>query len=331
MSGFIPHDPIWIGDLDSYISIDEINYWNRKEEEEQTEHELYESTNDIYLLGGTTVKPPWLKDKKISISDWEFEIYRARCRLQEKKLWRNLEPLLVNAIISEGRNYAVRRYAKSENIPINTALTATIQNGIQALISKFYIQHQIAIGQDIWQNLTIKIQDFENLTHITAYDKTTLIRNTIFDSIYKEHQHPTKLKLNELRILLSAIRLYYSYREIRVSKFSYLKKIENKYKIEKEKHTQENNDKYNLRTGNIKNWKIRHLRSLLYYYPYEFRNTIDRGQLESEMTTSKQISEAAVNELALLYCAINKIKLTRLNSNDNRISISKSSKTNRGK
>jgi hypothetical protein len=126
MSGFIS-GPIWVRDLDSYISIDSTNHWNQKEEE-QAERELYISTNEIHLLGGTTVKPPYLKDKKISISDWEFEVYRARCRLQEKKLWRNLEPLLVNAIISEGRNYAVRRYAKSENIPINTALTATIQN-----------------------------------------------------------------------------------------------------------------------------------------------------------------------------------------------------------
>lgn len=317
MSGFSSEPSIWVSDLDCYISIDSIDYWNNKEIEEQKWQELYESTENIELLGGEAMKPPWLNDKKISTLDWEFELYRAKRHLQEKQDWQYLEPLLIKALLSEGRKYAVRRYAKTEKIPVNAAITATLPSGLHALLSQFFTQHQIILSKIDWENLLVTVQNAVNSTQLTAYSKTTLVRNEIFSRLDRtsQHQHSLELNRNLLRIILSLVRLYFSAQETKVTKFSALMDIENRYKIQGEEFSPLGPSYHPTPDERIKNWNIRHLRSLLYYYPYVFRHAIVRGYLQSTIPNDKKINQKATNELALIYCASNIFKRKRNDGN----------------
>ncbi|MCF8208114.1 MAG: hypothetical protein K9K38_01720 [Rhodoferax sp.] len=145
MSGF---GGIWVGDLDSYISID----FRDERYDKCIEDEIYEEIDEIFigsidnieLLGDELVEPIWLVNKNISHSEWNFEVYRAKRYLREEKSWERLEPLLIKSFIYEGCKYAVRRYAKDENIPVNEAIIATLPNGLQALLSRFFERGYLA-------------------------------------------------------------------------------------------------------------------------------------------------------------------------------------------
>jgi len=279
MSGFNTGEYVWIGDLDCYININSADYRD-DEEIDGPDGDLRCNglASSLELLGGEFIEPIWC-NLQIAKSEWKFELYRAKRYLREEESWEYLEPLLIKSILSEGRKYAVRRYAMEENIPVNEAIIAALPNGLQALLSQFLTRHQISLSKYDWQKLHSTIQNSVDSKQLTAYSKTTLIRNWLLNSIYgiDQYKSTSKLDLKLLRILLSQVRLYFSVKEIAVISFSDLISIEDRYKIQKNKAYHDDSNEYSSPTRIIKNWKIRHLRSLLYYYPYEFRHAISRG------------------------------------------------------
>ena len=170
---------IYVRDLDAHISIDAINEANEREAEDARLELEYEQLGSINLLAGDSLWPIISDHYRLSIAEWNFECYRARRYLRGLVSWEYLEPLLVRKLMSMGRPYAIRRYARAEKIKFASAMTGVLPYGMQALMSQFLTQQGLAVSIAQSQRLSTTWKAVAEKS-LTAYGKTGLIRNEIF-------------------------------------------------------------------------------------------------------------------------------------------------------
>lgn len=130
---------IWVSDIDGYINIDAINRANDEELAlEQLASELSD-IGDIQLLAGKSTSADELYRKKILPSEWHHALHLAgmaiRCEIQYgTETAQSAEAQFVRGMLDLGRQYAIARYARFENLDYQSALTATLPHGIRALV-----------------------------------------------------------------------------------------------------------------------------------------------------------------------------------------------------
>lgn len=299
MSNVSNFEKIYVRDLDTYVSIDAIDAMNKKEEEDEALNLLYEQIGPIELLANNSLSPFAL----IAPADWQWELYRARRYLRGLHSWRSLEPLLVRHLLSAGRAYAVRRYARAERISFSAAMTAALPYGMQALMSQFLAQHGLCPSLEQSRQLSTAWGAVSAAEELTAYSKTGRIRSEIVAIAENAWGLDESVRLcrEQMRQILSLTRLHFSIAEMKNGGFSRFSQIDALYAAEQH-HFQELESSSGF-TG-IRNWQQRHLRSLLFYYPFAFRQAVARGRRQATLGGDPGLSVQVTHEVALSNCAV---------------------------
>ncbi len=139
---------------------------------------------------------------------------------------------------------------------------------------------------------------------LTAYDRTGIVRAQLHQLANADVGSDAYLSLSRegMRTVLSLCRLYFSVIECRALSTSDLIHLKKRYDLARK--TRESNP-HHARTGKfIQNWQIRHLQPLLYFYPFAFRNALDRAVRQATEHSGPFDRAAVVNELALAECGI---------------------------
>ena len=102
MSNVGPFEKIYVGDLGGFISIDGISARNAREAEDDELARQYERFGQIELLAGKSLSPFQFSRHNVTVTEWEFELYRARRYLRGLRSWRTLEPLLIRQLLTVG-------------------------------------------------------------------------------------------------------------------------------------------------------------------------------------------------------------------------------------
>ena len=303
MSNVGQFESIYVGDLGGYISIDSINAWNERETEADELARQYERLGPIELLAGKSLAPFQFSRHNVTVTEWEFELYRARRYLRGLRSWRTLEPLLIRQLLTVGRAYAIRRYAREEQISFPSAMTAALPYGMQALISQFLSRQGLAISSAQSHKLSSAWKATSEADDLTAYGKTGRVRGELFalvDQICGPYAS-TVLPREETRQILSLTRLHFSVAEMNNGGFARFARLESLYIAERKKFLEK--ELSPTFTG-IRNWQQRHLRPLLFYYPFALRQAVARGRKQVEMPEEPRLPERVANEVALAHCAL---------------------------
>jgi len=301
---------IWVSDIDGYINIDAIS---RANDEELAREKLADELSDIgniQLLAGKSTSADELYRKKISPSEWYHALHlagmRIRCETQYGvETVQSSEAQFVRGMLDLGRQYAIARYARLENLDYQSALTATLPHGIRALINQLLISEKIIRTQNIDAKIRAVLNP-KDVGNMIAYRRVAGLQNTLHQFADNTHNHPGRFRLGreKMRVILSLARLYFSTVELKLKSIDELRSLLGFYENER---TIVGQDSARVMTNGrfIKGWSQRHIQPLINFYPYAIRHGLkramshDRGDFEHIIL---------VNELALAYCEISRMK-----------------------
>jgi hypothetical protein len=187
---------------------------------------------------------------------------------------------IIKSLLYDGLEVLAKRYARSESLPLAYVQVALENEGLEILI-KNYLKHEI--GEVLTAERVNEIKKLSSCLHINddleiVYDRVSKIQSFIHKKANEKNGENayTKLPVEETKNLLSAARLHlsifdiknkdinYLFNEIKASKIASLAEITNPRKVI-------------LPEGkkNIKNWRVRHLRSTTYFLPVSVRGMIN--------------------------------------------------------
>lgn len=301
---------VWVSDLDDYVDIN----FDFDDEVEITELEINSSEiGTIHLLANYSISLERLQSKNITLYEWRHALHLAEMTigfnlsLEDKE--NNLMNRFVKSILDIGRPYAIARYARWENLDHPSALTATQPYGILALINQLFLSENIPRSKKTDSIIRTTLKTCEK-TEMTAYSLTGLLQTALHKIADESPNHPGGLHLDRTRMrrMLSLSRLYFSTVETKINSINDLQFIFKKYDNER---SIAKNQTYRLTTNGriINSWRLRHIRPLLYLYPYCIRNSLART-LKNNLTPNFDHS-ILINELALIHCEISKMRKTR--------------------
>jgi hypothetical protein len=296
---------IWVGDLNGYINVDFSDEYEHELKELALEREMDE-IGDISLFAGKAISSRVLLSRGVSPDRWRWAQHHAEKSLADAKCKIELELRFVENVNAMGRRYAVARYARFEGLSYSTALTATFRHGLRALLYQ-YIAREPLLG-DSKQRPVIQ----KSLSHaiaadgLTAYDRAGKIRQTLHDIAILNHGPEGHLCLDKdgVKEILSLCRLHFSVLECDVHSLLMLQELDRLYgraRIE----AGNGSDQGQAITGKyIRNWKMRHLHPLTFFFPYSLRNAVARGILQISEDPGSFDRCRIVNELALAHCGM---------------------------
>lgn len=303
-------DSIYIRELDAFVSI----HGDDDSHEEQLAAAWDSQFKDIDLLDGSFIRPHLLQDALgLSPQDWQWALYRADKQLGgSSNRPEQLESQLVKALLAEGRAYAIRRYARKENLPIDSAMTASLPYGITALLYRFFTesglslsrQHRLCLKEAFEQG-----QEFEqdlDAPAMLAYDRTTQVQDAIH-RIAADIQGPLgpkHLDREKMRRILSLVRLHFSVSESKKKRFMALINLDQAYA---KRRQQAGAPAVLLQRPNarfIRGWQQQHLWPITYYYPVSIRQSFERVTHFMAQARRTLVPTIAVNELALAYASL---------------------------
>lgn len=312
---------VWVGDLDGYINIDTINYYNELEaREEQLAYEL-ETIGEIKLLAGKAISAETLNRKGVTPDAWRHAVHVAQRAIGEEPAKTSHPPAgleihypencgarFLRAMMDLGRPYAVARYARWEQLDYPSATTSTLNHGIRALVNQFLASEGIERGPDA-DRLIREVLTLNVTKAAIAYHRAGCMQAALHRIADMAPGHPGARGLNKenTRALLSLTRLFFSTRELQVSSVSELRSLMAAYIRERElaraDHTRQAE-----RGHLIRNWRLRHLRPLTDLFPYAIRYGLSRAAAHPTADASLDLApvdwELLVNELALAHCGM---------------------------
>lgn len=318
---------IWVSDIDDYIDLDAIQAENDQEAKDAAlERELCE-IGEIALLAGKAISAWHLHEKGISPSDWRHAMHQARMTIGPAATGTftdtsqissdaqvNVGERCIRAMLDLGRSYAIARYARFECLDYSSAITATLPHGIRALLHHFLaterIQRSSVVNERLRLALTAKKGD-----SMTAYRRTAILQTVLHNIADESPNHKGGLALDRdrTRVILALARLYFSALELRASTQQDLATLISLYNADRE--TLGHSRSRLTRNGrSIERWRLRHIRSLLDFYPYSIRHGLMRI-ITSKEAEKEAEAEAFVNELALAHCSILRMRLAGRNRN----------------
>lgn len=296
---------IWIGDLDGYIDIDSINYSNKREEEENLRRYEFDEIGDIILLNGKSIASHRICDKNLEPSEWRWATHQAELALDGSAESKILEQELVRSLILLGRPYAIARYAKWENVPHPSALTASLPFGFRALLAQ-YLEGQGLRGNHISrEHIRTVLHSAATIADATAYHRAGIVQRLIHNTAQdvKGPDGPTSLDREATRTMLSLARLHFSVLEISYDSFANAAALASIYAQSREADQTQDAEHCLLNGRHLSNWRLRHLRPLSDLFPFSIRFAFERG-ISHRGTNTVLTREIAVNELALAHCGL---------------------------
>lgn len=309
-------DSVWVSDLDSHISI---NHQDEYSDDEASIQDEFNSVGEIKLLNKKSISARDLLKKSISPSDWHHAVHKSRLIIGyddldfEGKINQHLLNDFLKGMLALGRRYAITRYAKSEHLDYATALTATYVHGIRALVNQFLSSEQIRRTTDVEAIVRIAL-DPDPTSRMTAYQKTGLMQLALHRIADEAPGHPGSEKLDRYRMrdLLSLTRLYFSSVELRDISLDHLRSIHETYSISRTFEKNECREHAPINGSHIRAWRLRHIRSLVYFYPYAIRFGLDRALAHNFNHVEVK---TLVNELALAHCGVVRMRVAAKDKN----------------
>lgn len=310
----------WVSDLDDYIDLDNLD--SDDEYERTALQKDLDGIGDIRLFSEMAISERILNGRGIYAKDWRWAIHQAENALHEHQNWSDLEAYVLKDLLNLGRRYAVARYAKWEAITYNSAITATLPHGFNALLNQFLMTEKVINHIDQRRQIHSSIWIANAATDLTAYHRTAIFQAAIHQSANEAHgvNGYRLLDKDRMRNILSLARLRYSISEIVVQSLRDLNNLDMLYEkarivaqsnfhsdhIHMDARFQDTVGSPNLSPGarEIKNWGLRHIHPLTYFYPYSIRHAILRAKKHLATKSLPPSRTIAVNELALARCGM---------------------------
>ncbi len=308
---------IWVGDLDGYINIDAINAENEREAEQAALELELDEIGELRLLAGKSTSARQLHSKDINPSDWRHAVHQAEMAIGSApvNIFRHSaqqldveEEHFIRAMLKLGFAYPVARYAQWERLDYPSAITATLPHGMRALINQFLAAEDIPRSAGTDERIRSAGTDERirsALTHhqtsaMTAYRRAGILQTALHDIADETagHSGGEALDRGRTRAILALARLHFSARELRLSSVKGLQELAEAYIADRETL----GAKRELLVSNrrsIRNWRHRHIRSLLDFYPYSIRHGLARAARSDQLDRI-----AMVHQLALAHCGI---------------------------
>jgi hypothetical protein len=300
---------IWVGDLDDYIyintDIDEIDRANEREAEELRLEAELDEIGDIPLFAGKSTSAHVLSRLGIPPSEWRWATHQAEQALRDFREWAEIERPFIRGLLSLGKTYSVNRYAAWERVSRASALTATLPFGFKALLDQYLLGIGLKLEPVQREQIRSTLRQADNTFGVTAYRRAGMIQALIHQIAQDASPSgPLMLDRERTRVILSLARLRFSVAEMDIGSFAEVQSLQGVYATARTIEKMGTDDPPLLTGKKIRNWRLRHLHSLIFLFPYSIREALARG-LRHQAASSKIPERAiAVNELALAHCSI---------------------------
>ncbi|MCX2535000.1 hypothetical protein OQ486_16265 [Plesiomonas shigelloides] len=300
---------IWVGDLDSYISIDFIDIENDREMEEARINYEIDNVGEIPLFAGKAISGRELYKRGITTSEWRYALHKASLAIgslpsniewNEKNNRDFGESAFIKEMLELGRLYAIARYSRREKIDYMSAMTAILPYGIRALVNQLLAAEGITRTKAVDACIRAVFDD-RKINDVIAYKRTGILQKEIHriaDDSSSAIGHKN-LDRERMRVLLSLTRLYFSVLELRLMSCNELENLLARYEIER--MSADKNYACNINGNFIQSWSKRHIQPLFNLYPYAIRYGLMRALTHGSDFSDHRI---LVNELALAHCGI---------------------------
>jgi hypothetical protein len=296
---------VWVGDLDGFIDLDAMYRADELGMAEDARERSFRTSGDIPVLCGKIIRWETLANKRLGYNEWRWAVHLAESTISTAATGVNLERELIQAMINLGRGYAVRRYAKWENLPTYEVVTAALPFGFKSILCQYLSTQGLLAAFNSNKRIGRILQTVSDSKHELAYRRVGYIR-TFIHSMAEEMlgtDGPRSLDKEATRKMLSLARLRYSVEELRFNSFSDIASLFRSYRIAREAVASDNGGSNSIAGKFIRNWPLRHLHPLTELFPYTLRHALNRmiNNVESGAGLDRII---AVNELALANTAI---------------------------
>ncbi|UTH47596.1 hypothetical protein KBW81_12860 [Loktanella salsilacus] len=270
----------------------------------ETQFEL-DRAADIKLLNCQAISASSLAVAGIPLNEWRLGIHNAELKLSICRDIREVERVYVKDLLDLGRRYAVSRYSKREGLLFSSALTATFPHGIKALLYQFLDNIFFSNKLSNRRKVQVALEQASAADDLPAYYKVGIVRAAIYDIANESLGSLGCLSLDKhlMRSILSLVRLYFSICEVNIQTINELDHVGGLYESARAKVISESSNIQPISGRFIKNWELRHLHPLTYYYPISIRNSLTRASIENGASTGADRS-IILNEMALVRCEL---------------------------
>lgn len=314
----------WVGDLDSYVSIVPEEDFEKKileQELRDSKEEEMKCLGSIPLLSGKCILFSTLQQRGIDLDTWRWAIHDGEKALDAPGGNNGIEGLFLKKLLEIGRPYAFRRYARREKLHTQTALAATHPNGIRAILNQFIEGSKVIWTKDSKLRILNSFNKAEKDSKSIAYFRTKVIRDAIdletqainfANELFLHNNSLAKVDRKAMRILLSLLRLHFMSRESNYRTTLEIYLNHQKYREARRVEIASYPATAKSVKGSIKNWKLRHLHPLDFYFPIVIRHALARCMEHVGEHGTPIERELAVNEIALVHCGIYLMRQHRL-------------------
>lgn len=297
---------VWVGDLDGYVNIDAIS---RENEREAAEHALevdLDDLGDIALFYNKTVSSRKIHSSGVSPKQWRWLLHRAERSLGELHTQEDIEAAFLKATMAAVRRYAVARYAKFERLSFSDAITAIFPHGIRALLFSYMAGEPSLSNPSCRKEIQRTLHLASATPNLTAYDRAGLVRLSLHSLAIDEAGSNVNSKLDKgsMRRVLSLLRLYFANQECKVQSVAEFVEIQVRYEAARAAEKRGFDTSQNITGRRIKNWRLRSLHPITFYFPYSARHSLKRMADQEKSADRSMDRQSAANELALTYSEI---------------------------
>ena len=264
---------------------------------------------DLRLLSGEATSLLTLFGSAISADEYRWAKHQAEQTLGAAREGDALERALLRGLLSLGKTYAINRYATWERVSRPAALIATLPFGFRALLDQYLLGE--GLGSEPGQRALIgkTLQQAEDSSGITAYRRAGLVQALIHTmASTNSPEGPLGLDREPTRQILALARLRFSVAELEIGSFDEMGSLRKVYQRERAEEQSGTHEFWPVRGRKIRNWRMRHLHSLVFLFPDAVRQALARGIKRSALISAPfsvpPDRAIAVNELTIAHCSI---------------------------
>jgi hypothetical protein len=299
----ISDDLIWSTEMDTWIDLDAINASNEREWREEQRIIKFDDLGAIELLAAKRLSSSSLIASKLQPDDWDWALHESR-KAFDGIGEEETEKHLLTSLLAIGKPYGIARYARWERLSHPSALAASLPLGLNALLN----QYLLGQGLHTADERSTMVRDHLYQANLDrgeiAYLRTRHIQQLIHSLQLSQSAKGRKVVLDReaTRSMLSLTRLHFSVSELRFGSIIEWATISAKYD-EARRLAASGALAAPTRGRVIPNWSLRHLRSLVDFFPVATRSSFDRAKTHAAL--GRGVSrDIAINELALAKCGI---------------------------
>ncbi|EAA7107274.1 hypothetical protein EWJ91_03035 [Salmonella enterica subsp. enterica serovar Ouagadougou] len=271
------------------------------------EHGYWAGDERTYLskgAGKNNLAPKLNKTQNYIATSFELMLSKAIYPLNNRE---NIQQKIAQKLIQHGLSIAIRRYGRMESLPRRYQLLAQNRDCLTLLIRDFFLRVELmTLTPNMSHRIdqTIAILEKKDSDKI-AYQRVGMLRDFIYQEVEqaKGKEQSLLCAREEMRLLLSTARLHLCINELTKHHSLELVALQKRYiglaAIEAAMPTA------NTLPGkrNIYRWRLRHYRSLLYYFPLEIRKMLlEYMQKQNNFADNKMQNITEYKRALVTYC-----------------------------